>query len=90
MAGILGDIVDLAKDIVDRIPKPDPEIRRTKLIARLTRRKVRLEETLRRHPNNVEAKVALAGVTVELERIERLEAAEVPAVGDGTGAPDDT
>lgn len=89
MAGIIGDIVGLAKDIVDRIPTPDPELRRAKLIARLTRRKVRLEETLRRHPNNVEAKVALAGVTVELDQIAKMEAAEAPA-DDGTGDSDAT
>jgi hypothetical protein len=79
MAGILGDIIGLARDIVDRIPVPDPEIRRAKLISRLTRRKVRLEAKLEKNPNNVEAKAALAGVVAELEQMEKADAASVPS-----------
>jgi hypothetical protein len=79
MAGILGDIIGLARGIVDRIPVPDPEIRRAKLISRLTRRKVRLEAKLEKNPNNIEAKAALAGVVTELEQMEKTYAASVPS-----------
>lgn len=76
MSGILGELIGLARDIVDRIPTPDPEVRRAKLISRLTRRKVRLEAKLEKNPNSIEAKVALAGVVAELEQIEKADSDE--------------
>ena len=86
MVGIIGEIVGLVRDIVDRIPTPDPELRRAKLLARLTRRKVRLEARLEKNPHNVEAKIALAGVLVELGQVAMMGDSEVPTEGGDDGA----
>jgi len=67
--GVLGEIVGLLREIVDHIPTPDPELRRARILRRLSSRIVRLEDRLRKNPDDFEAKAALAGIKVQLEAL---------------------
>jgi hypothetical protein len=65
------NFLDLVGALLEQLPKPDPEVRRARLMGRLTTRRHRLRAELASNPQDAEKAARLAGVEAEIEVLQR-------------------
>lgn len=71
MTPLLGEVLEILLAIIERIPLPDMERRKARLLQRLTRSRERLKARVEAHPEDTRAKARLAGVQAALDLLER-------------------
>jgi hypothetical protein len=58
--------LDLLGSVIDHIPKPDPQVRRARLMGRLVARRTRLRIEVAADPSDTDKVARLAGVEAEI------------------------